>query len=64
MTMALHPARKDEPANPAVKDLPPLHRGTRSARRVGLDPLVLALTRAVDRQVPDQRSALRDTRTD
>lgn len=64
MRMAPHLARKDEPTGPAIKDLPPPQRGTRGAPRGSLDPLVLALTRAVDRQVPDQRSALRDSRSD
>lgn len=59
--MAATLARKDQPPGPAVKDLPLARRAT---SRSTLDPLILALARAVDRQAPAPTAVPRDTRAD
>jgi hypothetical protein len=59
--MAAKPARKFVDAPQAPVRLP---RPGPAASRASLDPLILALTRAVDRQAPDQPSDQRDHRAD
>jgi hypothetical protein len=59
--MAAKVARKVDPAETPAPARPP--PGT-AAPRGSLDPLIQALTRAVDRQAPARPSVLRKNRSD